>query len=549
MELLISVQNGQIKYLKKSNCCIYSLKSGACIAKNTIDIYENKDQEDPVKFIKEHQGILIWENKEKIEIYCDPFCSIPFYYFYKDDALILTASFNEIEQEKSGFSIDPAGFYELLLYGICLNSRTLFNEVKQLPAASVLTIEKKTNNSELSFYWNFQIKEDQKIKSENMAVDLIFKRLKTIFTLYHSAVLENKKKENIWMGLSGGLDSRMSLCLMSEIWKKGKVQTFTFGYHKRILEYKFAKKTAKKLKQSKPEFYKLTPKAYQDSFELAKKTGGEIGIHHCHIYSYLKTNKKCDCFLSNYYSDAVMGWDAKANKEEKNLEHLSYFRKLSSNHFQIENETKDLIKEDIKIVSERYEIHSNFSGLEEFFYVVEKNPKFHVKLSYQYNNVTDTILPYADYKLLCDMISIPLKFRYEKKLEEKIISQFLQINDISSRRYFERSPGTESSYSWYQKIYYGMRNWQYHKLDAVNRRLNKISRGKLALMDPFKTEEQLTVIMEMSLFVKRAIEFFISQKILSSKTGEELLDEKNQNFYIGEKFTLLSMWIAIQKTV
>lgn len=545
MELLLSIRNGQIEYLKKTGCCSYLLKGGTYIAKNTMNLYENKEQENPVELIKACQGVLLRENKEEIEIYCDPFCSIPLYYFYKNGAWMISASFAEIREEGE-FTLDPVGAYELFLYGNCIHNRTLFKEIKQFPAASVLRIKKATNKSELDFYWNFQIEENKNIRKEEEALDLISDKLRTVFALYYQAVKREKKPVKIGMGLSGGLDSRMSLCLMSEIFDREEIQTFTFGYHKKILEYKFAKKTAKKLKQNKPRFYKLIPDAYVNSFELAQKTGGEIGIHHSHIYSYLKENKNFDLFLSNYYSDAVMGWDAKPDKEKKSLNRLSYYNKLHSGNFVIDDNIKTSIKADIESVADRYDTASNFSGLEEFFYVVERNPKFHVKLSYQYNNLLDTILPYADYELLCKMISVPLEYRYGKRLEEQVISRFMNLNDISSRRYFERSTETEENYNCYQKIYYGLKNWEYHKIDAVNRRLRKISGGRFALVDPFKTEDQLTVLIQLYPVLKQSVEFFTDKKILSQMEGRKLLDKKKISSYVGEKFNLISMWIALQ---
>lgn len=489
-------------------------------------------------FMKQNKGILIKKSETFIEIFNDPFCSVPLYLFQNDNTSIVTTDFLQLSRYIPKLEIDRVGLNEMIIFGNCIYDRTLFEGIKQLPAASKFIFDLKGNECIINNYWNFNIYLDKNIKNELDATEVIHNILKEIFSKY--------KDKEIHMGLSGGLDSRMSLCLLKDVINKNSLNCFTFGYNSHILEYKFAKKIARYFNLRKPLFYKLTVNKYLQSFELPIRTGGQIGINHSHIYSYLASNTFQGIFISNYYSDAAMGWDAKREKESADILKLSYYQKLESNNLKLSKEDKSNIIDDLYNVIKRYDEKANFSGLEEFFYVTERNPKFHVRLSFEFGDLVQTELPYADYKLLVNMISLPLEYRYEKKIEQNIVNKYSSMNDVSSRRYFERSNLSECNYSKFQKLYYNLRNKQFKLFSSINNKLFGLSNGKIQVIDPFQTENQLAVVIRSEKLLIKALDELYKRKIISEQFKDSLLDDSNKRNMVDTKLFLLSIWSCLE---
>lgn len=532
-------------YFTSSDTGVEIVKNeGFCVStnRNITYLYQNDGEkvilpewigEKPEEFILQNKGILICESKPWIHIYNDPFCSIPLYILPQKNHIALSADFAELQKCCSGWELDEAGFHEMALFGNCINDRTLFRHVKQLPASSRVSMIMGSTSYQIENYWNFNIYRNTDIVTEQDATEKAHEKLKEIFEKY--------KGRKLHMGLSGGLDSRMSACLLREVSDKENINCFTFGYSSHILEYAFAKKVAKQLHLKKPYFHKLKASSYLNSFDLPLKTGGQIGINHSHIYSYLSGRKLEGIFLSNYYSDAVMGWDAKNSKEETNLTKLSYFRKLESSPYTLSASVKEDILADLCKVVSRYDEKSNFSGLEEFFYVVERNPKFHVRMSFEYGNFIKTELPYANYQLLDLMISIPLEFRYEKKLEQNIANKYMIMNDISSRRYFEKSDLSEKNYTKIQRFYYQLRTKQYRLYSSVNNRLFRYSKGRIQIMDPFQTEDPISVVVKNETMVNQAADYLHTAGLIPEDFMKTLTDPNKKNSFVDMKLTFLGI--------
>ena len=93
------------------------------------------------------------------------------------------------------------------------------------------------------------------------------------------------------MGMSGGMDSRITLTFLSKYVPKENLELFTYGFDERLLEYKYACEVAAALGLNKPKFHKLTKDSYKKAMDyLPQMSGGQIGINHCHIIDYLNNN-------------------------------------------------------------------------------------------------------------------------------------------------------------------------------------------------------------------------------------------------------------------
>lgn len=414
--------------------------------------------------------------------------------------------------------------------------------MKQLPAASFCEIEKKTMKYQICPYWNFDILEDETIDTQKKAVDLVYEQMTKIYDQY--------KDKAILMGLSGGLDSRLSAGLLGERMDVKKSIFFTFGYNKHILEYTFAKRVSKKLNLPEPMFIKLDEKDYENAKEVAEKTGCHVGMHHGHTYvSLQRIDKKEEMiYVSNYYSDAVMGWDARKEKNsDEKLKDLAIYKRLYENKDKLPVEAADEIIEDavsdLRNIVNRWNREANFSCFEEFFYVVERNTKFHLRSAYQCNDVIRTDIPFADFNLLRLCISIPLKYRWEKKIERELIKQYyFDEKDISSRRYFERSRQGEQEYSFKEKIYYYSGGLILRGINLLNLILARLSNNRVQVVNPYQTENQRIVF---DRYFKqdflRELEEVMKHGLISEECYLELKKDNFRSNNVGLKFSIIGL--------
>ena len=154
-------------------------------------ILENVNYTNVEIFDIKKNGIQIIENDNKIEIYNDPFRTVPLFISKnKNEELIIFSNFEDFYKfENVDKTIDEAGFWEIVLFGSGLWTRTLYKNVKQMPAASKIIIEINTNKYKIEKYWDFNIKVDESIDSMEKAAQGLYDRLDGIF----SKLDKNKK--------------------------------------------------------------------------------------------------------------------------------------------------------------------------------------------------------------------------------------------------------------------------------------------------------------------------------------------------------------------
>ena len=155
-------------------------------------------------------GIQIIEDNNKIEIYNDPFRTVPLF-ITKDlkGKLIIFSNFEDYYKfENVDKSIDEAGFWEIILFGSGLWTRTLYTNVEQMPAASKIIVDKITNEYQIEKYWDFNIVENKSINSLEKAAKGLYNRLDAIFS-------KLDRNQKYVMGMSGGMDSRITLAIIN----------------------------------------------------------------------------------------------------------------------------------------------------------------------------------------------------------------------------------------------------------------------------------------------------------------------------------------------
>ncbi|PWT26042.1 asparagine synthase-related protein [Butyrivibrio fibrisolvens] len=451
--------------------------------KNNSRISDN-DCSDIIEIVKKNHCIAIRKYDSNIEILNDPFGYFPIYIYVEPSTsgnmFLIDTVFENFHGCK--LTADIAGAYENLMYSSGLWDRTPFNEIKQMPAATKAlfnTIERKLK---VESYWDFKIPLID-ITSEDEVIDKVWSVLSEIYKKY--------KNMSLVMGISGGLDSRLSMCLLKENADLYKLKTFTFGHYKGIKDYKYAIETAKRLGAEAPEFIKLSDDTYSDAVSLPIKSGGNVGINHGHAYFCLKQmDIKSKTLISNYYSDGVMGYDCRPSDVDDYLK-CDYYHIFESNFYNASPEILEIIRNDLMKVISRRAKSDNYSGYNEYIYLTERNPKFHMKLSYLYSELLDVELPFAEYSLLQVVISLPQKYRYYKKIEHLILEKRIGLfEDVSSTRY--AGLDKEENY-WTSKTAYNIKYVHMLLLNRCNAILKLINNGKVMMPNPYITENHLAV--------------------------------------------------------
>lgn len=467
-------------------------------------VLETTDESVCVKNAWKLKGVVVERKQDIIKIYNDPFSSIPIYVYAGTNQIIVSTYTEFLRKYK--LTLDRVGVYEELLFESPLYDRTIFNEVKELPAASCVEINTKNQEFFIKPYWNYDIAQidcdkDEAIDKTRNALEAAFRKI--------------GRNEKLLMGLSGGLDSRLSMLMLQRTRLIDRLKTFTFGYTKRVLDFKFAHEVAETM-DVENYFIKTDDEFYLKAVELPIKTLGGVSLFHGHIYNCLRRYNKSDTFISNYYSDAVMGYDCRPIEYDDILENCDYYKKLKKSRLGIDDETQKLIINDLRKIIDRRSEHSNFSSINEFIYIIERNPKFHMKLSFLFFDICKVEIPYADIDLLQTVISLPQKYRYYKNIEHMILdSYFVNMKDVSSTRY---ATVDKEENSLKNKLYYNAGYLKMLFLNRINAFLIVLSSGCVSLNNKYITENHLAVYTR--LFKKEnrdAAEYFRSIGLFDDK--------------------------------
>lgn len=491
-----------------------------------------------IEIVKKNKGVGVRETEEYIEIYNDPYCTIPIFIYQGQGKIYISSLFESMMNLE--VSVDRIGFYETYLYESGLYDRTLFNEIKQLPSASYIRIDRGSLNYEILNYWNFDIRVNENIKTERHAIDAVWSSMSHVFSKY-----KNKK---LVMGISGGLDSRLSLCVAKETIGLENIETFTFGSNENILDNTLASKVLDILQPGKKnQFFKLDGDAYLESMELPIKSGYGVGINHSHIYWCLNhMNTEGKTLVSNYYSDAIMGYDCIPIDYEDVVENCAYYKKLCFNDLELNEADRIEIEKDIRKTTDRRNADANFTCFDEFIYLVERNPKFHIRLSYIFQEKIDTVLPYAEYEMLTTLISLPVVYRYRKRIEHLMLSEkFVDVRDVSSTRY--AGLDKEEQKIW-NKIYFNIGFLKMRLTNLVNSGLNVVTKAKVQIPNKYITENQLHIFNRyFSEYKSKACDYLYQLELISASQKERWNKTSVRTADAQQGFCLIGIWMILKE--
>lgn len=477
-------------------------------------------------FSFEKNGIQIIETINTIEIYNDVFRTIPLFITKMEDSILIFSNFinfynlNEVDK-----TIDKTGLWEIILYGFAIGTRTLYKNIQQMPSASKIVINKETLTYSIERYWDFQVKEDSSIQNIDDAADGLFNLLKNTFS-------EIPTNLNYCTGISGGMDSRITLAFLSNSLTKQHLDLFTYGFNKKIYEYKYAKEISKKLNYEIPTFHKLDKFSYYDSISyLPYFTGGQISINHSPLFSYLNKSKlhtKNKILIATSYSEIIFSLKTEKKYTE---ETLSLQIKLN-NSTHVPDEIKESIQNDLNMIKTEYNSNKSFSNINDYLYLTEQHPKFHEYLTYLFSSKIKIINPYTNFKLLTYVMSIPKELRFRKRLQDKILKDYFHLDDknVSSSRFEWKEIG--SNIEWIK----------FKVMNKANVILRILSKGSFQIMNPYQTEEQARLLHQFFLKdLEKTLSNFYKIDLIDMKTFEHYNHLPISSLDVIERYHILSL--------
>jgi len=474
-------------------------------------------------------GVQVVKSQYITEIYTDPFRTVPVFFYQNENTDLIVFSDMEsfINDYRYELEVDEVGFWETVLYGNTIWTRTLFKTLVQLPAACVATIDNQTNEYTIERYWDYCVQEDISIDSIEKAVEELDKHLIRIFSKIDVT-------KHYVMGMSGGMDSRITLAYLSKYLPKENLELFTYGFDERILEYKYAKEMTENLGYNPPIFHKLTPDSYKKALQyLPFKSGGQISLIHCHMIDFFTSNNvRGKLNISTYFTDALLGWECSVDKQENPN---PYSKVLQNNAF-VPNLIKEKIEQDAQQLFSSFNLDSNISSIDEYKYISERNQKFHTYLAFIQADYISSVNPYLDFDLLQYCLSIPRKYRANKKIIDDVFE--LKFKNISSRDFKNIS----SRFQWGADFSGEFEFYNFKFINRINAILRFMSKGQFQVFNKYQTEELERILYrDFARELATALDAIEEKGLITLGFKERMKKLPLRSTGISERYTLISL--------
>jgi asparagine synthase (glutamine-hydrolysing) len=192
--------------------------------------------------VKKFRGFFafaLWDMKKKnLFLVRDRIGVKPLYYFQKNQQIFFASEIKAILENKNiRKEVNQESFYQYLAFQSTLGEQTLFEKIKKLPPATILSF----NGEKIVFkkYWELESKNNLENKSQEQLEKEFEKILK------ESVKIRLSSDVPLGVLLSGGLDSSSIVALMSQT-EKNRIKTFSVGFGEPDDEFKYARLVAQK---------------------------------------------------------------------------------------------------------------------------------------------------------------------------------------------------------------------------------------------------------------------------------------------------------------
>ncbi len=207
------------------------------LEKSIIKLYETNELDKLRDYNGTFAAAIYDEKRNKLTLINDRYGLKKLFYYHNENFFCFGPKISPLLRYVPKKSLRKDAILDFFLFGYVLGNKTFFNQINQLPYASILEFSRE--GLKLKKYWDYEYLEEYKSKSKEV--------LHKLTHLWEKAVERRIKRNNkIIIPLSGGLDSRAILATALRFTSKDNIVTFTFG-EKGSFDFEIGKMVAKKL--------------------------------------------------------------------------------------------------------------------------------------------------------------------------------------------------------------------------------------------------------------------------------------------------------------
>lgn len=380
-------------------------------------------------FVNQLNGAFIlalWDGRaSKLLVANDRIGLYPLYYAQTATSISFASGVRALMVDPSlPRTIDLVGMAQFLAFDHMLDDRTLLESARLLPQASCLTWQ--NGRLKCSRYWELRYLERHPLRSEE-------DYLEELKTLLRKAIRRQAPGDlSAGLLLSGGLDSRMLLGLLSEVTNPRELHTFTWGVAGSD-DARFARELAAARRTRHHEF-RLTPDwVLEQANEAVRLTDGLGNIVHMHsLAAAREEGQLARVAYKGFMGDAMFGFSqnlrywADYDPPERYQANRVTFHDLDLINFD-EQEQLLLLTSEIQraigsAVQDSWHAALDASGSGQpgfqrlYFDLRQRVPRMTLNGVEVLRSHMGVRLVYADYDLLTFTQQLPLGHLYQRKL-------------------------------------------------------------------------------------------------------------------------------------
>jgi asparagine synthase (glutamine-hydrolysing) len=390
-----------------------------------LSLYEIFDE----TFVSKINGaflVIIWDQQKKeLKIINDRLGLYPIYYALVSDGLIYSTGVRSLLVDpKLDRSINFTSIAQFITFDHLLDHQTLLSSVQLMSQGSILTYTQ--SNINIRKYWDFKYPRFYKHRSLQDYIEELVDTLEN--------AVRRQSPDGIPAGLllSGGLDSRFLLALLTKINHSETLHTFTWGIPN-CDDAKIAQELAKKTR-TQHHFFELKPDyLLHKASEAVRLTDGMANIINLHALATLDEEAEyAQIIYKGFLGDAMMGFALQpafwADYDEDTSEavHLSihnyqgvyYFdrneqRKLFTDSFEktVGNSVFETYREGMNRAD-----HNQLAVQRLYFDYTQRVPRHTLNGVKVVRSRAQVRLPFADNDLVDFSLIVPPGYHYKRQL-------------------------------------------------------------------------------------------------------------------------------------
>ncbi|OKL49525.1 hypothetical protein BSR29_00785 [Boudabousia liubingyangii] len=161
-------------------------------------------------------------SNDQVVLVTDQMRSFPLYYLVDEESVAVSDNWQYLA-ELNNYEVDPAGFQQIAAAGFCFSDRTAYRNIRQVLPGTRIRIDLATGKVQKESL-HVPLFESEKYLEQDDFLNALSQGFDTAMKRAVSLVGDSK----ILVPLSGGLDSRLIVCWLSEN-KIPNVHCFTYG--------------------------------------------------------------------------------------------------------------------------------------------------------------------------------------------------------------------------------------------------------------------------------------------------------------------------------